>query len=118
MAPATISAGAWSPPMASTAMGSKRLLDVDGLAAAVPTAVGADHVRQFGLPALRARAAGGGGEPPVGGAAASALRLRCLLLGDGHGCRSLVLQGVERRPSRIGWGGAVPAVALVAVGSA
>src|SRR5207237_2176589 len=77
------------PPMASTAMGSTsasgaRLLDVDGLAAAVPPAVRAHDVRQLHVAALRADAARRCRQLPVGGAAAAALGLRGLLLGDGH----------------------------------
>src|SRR4051812_2901147 len=137
-APAMISAGALSPPMASTATGSigrrvvtptrngaggahrcwphagrrpasregaageggagargggggggvlapppDQLLNLDGLAAAVPPAVGAHDVGQLGVPALRAHAAGRSGQCPVRRPAAAALRLRCLLLGDG-----------------------------------
>src|SRR5437764_10913371 len=105
-APATISPGARSPPMASTATGSavtmsvadagrdalrrcrsppsRRLLDDDGLPAPVPPAVGADDVRQLGPAALRARAARRRGEAPGARPAAAALGLRRLLLGNGH----------------------------------
>src|SRR3954466_15114550 len=61
-----------------------QLADVDGLAVVVPAAVRAHHVRQLGLPALRADATGRRGEPPVGGPPATALGLGGLLLGDGH----------------------------------
>ena len=69
-APSTISPGALSPPMASTATGSvasvsgdgrspRRLksVDLDGLATLVPAAAGADDVRGLGRLAVRAHAA-------------------------------------------------------------
>src|SRR3954453_4340588 len=131
-APATISAGALSPPMASTETGSmtaeamRSLLDVDGLAAAVPAAVGAHHVGQLGLAALRADAAGRGRQGPVRGAPAAALGFGGLLLRDGHGRLSSVVessvvvgtQRVQRCPSGITRHHGVPAVALVAIGPA
>ena len=69
MAPATISPGALSPPMASTAMGRRSAVghrvpagrgsvDVDGLAAVVPAAVAAHDVGQLGGAAAGADAAG------------------------------------------------------------
>src|SRR5207237_3543002 len=59
-------------------------LDLDGLAPAVPPAVGADHVGQLRLVAVGAHRAGGGGDPPVRGPPAPALGLARLPLGDGH----------------------------------
>src|SRR3954451_15021701 len=103
-APATIAAGALSPPMPSTAMGSidepaawevalsERSVDVDGLAAAVPTAVPAHHVGHLGQPASGAQASGRHVELPGRGPTAPALGLGGLLLGDGHG----EFLGVER----------------------
>src|SRR5439155_21176432 len=111
-APATTSPGARSPPMASTATtGARRamaasvgagpvaaavvppasaavtatwLLDLDGLASAVPATVGADQVGQLRLVTVGADRAGGGGRPPVRGPPAAALGLGSLPLGDGH----------------------------------
>src|SRR5579875_4030532 len=103
-APATISSGAKSPPMASTATGSLaassgvrgppgwergtaasgRSLDVERLAALVPATGGAHHVRQLGLAAPGAHAAGGGRQGPSAGPPAAALGLGGLLLGDSH----------------------------------
>ena len=73
-APSTISPGALSPPMASTATGSvasvsgegrspRRLksVDLDRLAPLVPAAARADHVRRLGRLAVRAHAAGRAG---------------------------------------------------------
>src|SRR5437588_13131718 len=82
-----MAAGARSPPMASTATGSTAappLLNVQCLPAAVPAAIGADDVRQLGLPALRAHAAGRRRQRPVRRPPAAAFRLRGLLLGNGH----------------------------------
>src|SRR5580692_11523905 len=97
LAPSTISPGALSPPMASTATGSfasasgdgrspRRLksVDLDGLATLVPTAAGADHVRCLRGLAVRAHAAGRPAEPPGASQVAAALGLGLLLLGDCH----------------------------------
>src|ERR1700733_13736983 len=86
-APSTISAGALSPPMASTATGSvarvsgdgrspRRLksVDLDGLATLVPAAAGADHVRGLGGLAVRAHAARGPAPAPGRGLGGVAVR--------------------------------------------
>ncbi len=84
-APARISPGALSPPMASTAMGSIRgRSDVDGHAVLVPAAAGAHDVGQLGGPASWAERAGRLREPPRAGSVAARLRLRPLLLGHSH----------------------------------
>src|SRR5712692_9614668 len=88
-APNTISSGALSPPIASTATGAMPdetgpSADVNGLPPAVPPTVGADDVRQLGLPAIRADAARRRVELPRAGPAAAALGLGGLLLGYGH----------------------------------
>src|ERR1700733_14109650 len=96
-APSTISPGARSPPMASTATGSvarisglgrspRRLksVDLDRLAPLVPAAAGADHVGRLGRLAVRAHAAGRQVQTPGPGQVAAALGLGFLLLGDGH----------------------------------
>src|SRR5579875_1192314 len=105
-APATISAGARSPPMASTATCSGVLVsfmptgsswlsaDVDGLATLVPPAGRAHDVGQLGLVALRADAAGRRAQRPVAGPAAAALGFRRLLLRYGHRQRDFL--GRER----------------------
>ncbi len=121
-APATISPGAWSPPMASTATGRPRqttpragaeavpLVDLDGLAALVPPAVAHTtcgtlawwHCGQM----LRA----GRLQHPVRGPPTTALRLGGLLLGDGHRCSPRVRDGPgypldpPRRPGGRGHG--------------
>src|SRR4051812_40339667 len=135
-APATISSGALSPPMASTATGSMaaqaiaaqaaadQSVDVYGLAAAVPAAVLADHVRELGLAALGADRASGRFERPVRRTAAAALGLGGLLLGDGHRRLSSVVsvvvgaQRIQHRPPRVHRHSGVAAVTLVAVGPA
>ena len=79
-APATISPGAWSPPIASTATGSidacghrrRASVDVDGLAAVVPAAVAAHDVGQLG----RRRSAGRCCAAGPRGVQAEARRLR------------------------------------------
>ena len=117
-APATISAGPLSPPITSTAMGSLTsstrspqggcglLVNLDGLAAAVPAAVGADHVGQLGLPALGAHAAGRAAQAPRRRAPAAALGLGRLLLRDSHKPTILLVSGetehIEGRPPGIG----------------
>src|SRR5436305_9773754 len=63
--------------------------DVDGDAALVPPARGADHMRLFGVAAAGTRAAGGDVELPGRGAVAARLGFRLLLLGDGHRSRIL-----------------------------
>src|SRR5581483_5941370 len=83
------SAGAAAPPTsaafsATFPPGRAASLDLDGLAPAVPPAVGADHVGQLRLVAVGADRAGGGGGPPVRGPPAAALGLARLPLGDGH----------------------------------
>src|ERR1039458_5456957 len=96
-APATISLGALSPPIASRATGSDprasaegrprsraKSVDLDRRPALVPTAVRADHVGYLHGLTVRADAAGRALEPPVGGLAAAPLGLRALLFGDGH----------------------------------
>src|SRR3954471_6547499 len=85
-APATISPGARSPPIASTAtvIGTGVLLDVDDLAAAVPPAVAADDVRLLHRAAVGAGGTGGRGQPPVGGASLTRLRPGGLALRDCH----------------------------------
>ena len=96
-APSTISPGALSPPMASTATGRvasasvdgrspRRLksVDLDGLATLVPPAAGADDVRRLGRLAVGAHAAGRAAQHPGGGLAAAALGLGRLLLRDSH----------------------------------
>ena len=91
LAPATISPGAKSPPIASTAMGSMVTsratgsVDGDGLTAVVPAAVAAHHVRALHGATTRAAAAGRGGDAPGRRTTAAALGLGGLLLGDGHG---------------------------------
>src|ERR1700719_870556 len=74
--------------MASRASGSRvrtgRSVDLDGLAPAVPPAVGAHDVGQLGLPAVGADAAGRRRQGPVGRPPAPALGLGGLLLGYGH----------------------------------
>src|SRR6476661_10506654 len=88
--PATISLGALSPPMASTAMGSIEgnvwvgSADVDDGAVLVPAAGGAHRVRQLGRGTPRADAARRGGETPRTGTVAVGLHLRLLLLGNSH----------------------------------
>src|SRR5271156_985384 len=57
-APAMISLGAKSPPIASRAMGRLNLVDLYGDATLVPATVGAHDVGQLGRRALRADAAG------------------------------------------------------------
>src|SRR5215217_2651856 len=91
LAPSTISRGERSPPMASTAIGNiepardrRSGVDVDGDAVLVPPAGRAHGVRLLGVAAARARAARGGVELPGTGATAAGLRLRLLLLRDGH----------------------------------
>ena len=82
-------------------------VDVDGLAALVPTAGAAHDVGALGAPTAGAEAAIGRVEPPRRGPAAPALRLRGLLLRDGHSgatrLAGLVVFGeielVERRPA-------------------
>src|SRR4051812_17612337 len=107
-APATISPGARSPPIASTAtvMGNGVLLDVDDLAAAVPTAVAAHDVGLLHRAAVGAGGTGGRGQLPVGGAALTRLRPGGLALRDCHRvapacCRSEVELG-EHGPPRVG----------------
>src|SRR4051794_12282871 len=91
LAPSTISPGERSPPMASTAIGSIGVaglaasgVDVDGDAVLVPATGRAHSVRLLGISAARAGAARRGGEVPGSGATAAGLRLRLLLLRDGH----------------------------------
>src|ERR1700728_401326 len=95
-APATISAGALSPPMASMATGRSaaagegalplglKSVDLDGDASRVPATARADHVGGLRLGAVPAHAARRRLQHPVGGLAATALGLRGLLLRDSH----------------------------------
>src|SRR5579883_3069353 len=96
-APATISPGARSPPIASTATGRaassagerrrpRRVtsVDLDGLAPLVPPAVRAHDMGQLRLVAVRADAPRRRCQAPVRGLAAAALGLGRLLLGDCH----------------------------------
>src|SRR3954469_13745935 len=106
-APATISPGARSPPIASTAtvIGTGALLDVDDLAAAVPAAVAADDVWLLHRTAVGARGTGGRGQLPVGGASLTRLRPGGLALRDCHfGCSCLLREFEigERGPPRVG----------------
>src|SRR3954466_2167326 len=68
-APSTIGAGAWSPPIASTAMRMVAvalfLADRTNLPLVVVAAVRADPVRCLGLVALRAQIGGRGGQGVV-----------------------------------------------------
>ena len=81
-APATISPGARSPPMASTAMGSIASgVDVDRDSALVPPAGRAHRVRPLGRTATRADAAVGDRQLPRTGATASGLRFDFFFLG-------------------------------------
>ena len=75
-APATTSPGAWSPPIASRAMGRVNSVDLDGGAALVPPAVRAHHVGGLDRGALGAHRAG----RPARGASSEARRLRVLAL--------------------------------------
>src|SRR5580658_5049924 len=109
-APATISPGARSPPMASTATGrwpsagegalplGLKSVDLDGGSPLVPATGRADHVRGLHLGAVRADAPGRRLQHPVGGLAAAALGLGRLLLRDSHG----------RAPDRCAGGRAPP----------
>src|SRR5580704_11433364 len=83
-APAMISLGAKSPPIASRAMGRVNLVDLYGDATLVPATVGADDVRQLRGRALRADAARRALQGPVGRTAASGLGFAGLALRDGH----------------------------------
>src|ERR1700691_5407817 len=82
-APAMISLGAKSPPIASRAMGRLNLVDLYGDATLVPATVGADDVRQLRRRALGADAARGAIKGPVRRAAAAGLGLAGLALRDG-----------------------------------
>src|SRR5580692_1704477 len=82
-APAMISWGAKSPPIASKAMGRVNSVDLDGDAALVPTAVGADHVGQLRGRALRADATSRSLQGPVGRTSATGLGFAGLALGYG-----------------------------------
>ena len=107
-APATISPGARSPPMASTAMGSIEPAEASEDQALTSTATrplyqpqrGAHGVRLLGVAAAGADAARRGGQLPGAGATATGLRLRLLLLGNGHRALRLgirLLQASGRR---------------------
>ena len=102
-APAMISSGARSPPIASSAIGStsdqlsmSRSGDLDRDAVAVPAAAGAHRVRQLGVAAAGADAAGRGAELPRTGAAAARLGLRLLLLGNSHRANSVTTEDGAR----------------------
>src|SRR4029079_1124531 len=88
-AAARISSGARSPPIASTAIGNINegygSADVDSDAVLVPTARRAHRVRQLGGGTPRAHTARRGRQLPRAGTMATRLRLRLLLLGNGHG---------------------------------
>src|SRR5580704_5413915 len=97
LAPSTISPGALSPPMASTATGRVasvsgvgrsplriKSVDLDRLATLVPAAAGAHDVRCLGRLAVRAHAAGRAAQAPGGSLVAAALGLGLLLLRDSH----------------------------------
>src|SRR5439155_12500792 len=71
------------------------LADVDGDAALVEAAVRAHDVGQLGVAAPRTDAARRRVQLPGGGAVAAALRLRLLLLGDGHRSRSFPCEPVD-----------------------
>src|ERR1039458_7737942 len=83
-APAMISLGAKSPPIASRAMGRVNLVDLYSNAILVPATVGAHDVRQFRRRALRADAARRAIQGPVGRTAAAGLGWAGLALRDGH----------------------------------
>src|SRR6185295_2721117 len=94
MAPRTISRGAKSPPIASTAMrisdaasalafGRRGGLDRDDLAAVVVAAGRTDAVRQLQLVAMRALHQGWRADRQMG-ASLTLARLRDLSLGDAH----------------------------------
>src|SRR5262245_10984682 len=120
LAPSTISPGERSPPMASTAIGStepardrRSGVDVDGDAVLVPAARRAHRVRLLGVAAPRARAARRGVELPGAGATAAGLRLRLLLLRDGHsalrlGSRARTGYRSWRRSGRVSQSGQDP----------
>src|SRR6478609_6336321 len=107
-APATISPGALSPPMASTALGrvltgrAGDSVDVDRLEAVVPAAVATHHVRTLHRAATGAGAARRRGDLPGRGPAAAALGLGGLLLGDGHRCSSVWWGAVVTREAPVG----------------
>src|ERR1700685_1381443 len=97
LAPSTISPGALSPPMASTATGRVasvsglgrsplrlKSVDLDRLAALVPAAGGTHDVGGLGGLAVRAHAAGRARQSPGAGLVRTALGLGLLLLRDGH----------------------------------
>src|SRR2546427_57899 len=87
-APATATAGAWSPPMASTATFRLGPFDGDDLPTLVVAAVRADSVRQLDLAALRTERARRRGELVVRAALAPA-RLRVASFRQRHGGVSL-----------------------------
>src|SRR5207248_800050 len=92
--------------------------DFEGLAAAIPAAVGADDVGQLGLAALGADAAGRLGEAPGGRPPAAALGLGGLLLGDGHCSFLTQVEVVEGGPAGVVSGGRTVARSLVEIGPA
>src|SRR5271170_8410779 len=103
-APAMISPGAKSPPIASKAMGRVNSVDLYRDAVLVPTAVRAHHVRQLGRCTLGADAPRWESETPVGRTAASGLGFAGFALRDCHRSSLSVETGwpVTRRwnPSR------------------
>src|SRR4051794_2205584 len=108
-APATISAGALSPPMASIAtvirsvVIARASVDVDDLATAVGAAVGADAVRKLGGTALRADRLRRQGELHVRRPSRMRLAPRGLALRDGHRLAPLSdLELGQRGPTGIG----------------
>ena len=121
-APATISAGARSPPIASIAItgGTSRfsLLDVEDLAASVPTAVAAHRVGEPRRAAVRAQRVCRGREPHVRRLARTGRRAAHLALRDGHGfaapreiVRSRGQRSSDRRAAQRGSSSSVVAVA-------
>src|SRR5579863_4572191 len=83
-APAMISFGAKSPPIASRAMGRLNLVDLYGDATLVPAAVRAHDVGQLRGRALRADAARRALQGPIRRSAATGLGFAGLALRDGH----------------------------------
>ena len=93
-APATISAGARSPPIASIAItgGTVRssLLDVEDLPASIPPTVATHHVGKPRRAAVRAQRMRRGRKPHVCRLARAGRRAAHLALRDGHGSQLLV----------------------------
>src|SRR3954452_2047595 len=124
-APATISAGARSPPIASIAIrGDKEapfaLLDVEDLAASVPTAVAAHGVREPGRAAIGAQGVCRRLDSHVRRFARTSRRATHLALRDGHdgAPRDLEVERPQGRPPGVEFFGAAVARRVVAVGPA